>query len=111
MALRKIPIPQGVELEDEGKRVLVRWPGDRVSEFLAFDLRAECPCASCVDEFSGKRILERDKVDSGVAVIQVGRVGRYAFQFKFSDNHSTGIYTYEKMWQDSGPPDAGTPAE
>lgn len=97
MALKQTPIPVKVELLEEGRRIEVTWQDGRVTPFTALELRAECPCAQCVDEMTGKRILNRDNVNPDVAATSHGRVGRYALQFQWSDGHSTGIYTYERL--------------
>jgi DUF971 family protein len=101
MALKRIPIPLEVVLEDEGRSVRVVWEGGRVSSFSAFELRAQCPCAVCVDEMTGERILKREEIDPGVAAVSFARVGRYALQFQWSDGHATGIYAYERLYQES----------
>jgi DUF971 family protein len=97
MGLRSTPIPAGVDLEDGGKRITVRWADGKTSTYAAFDLRARCPCASCVDEFTGRRLLDPRRVDAEVAAVHWSRVGRYALQIQWSDGHSTGIYTYERL--------------
>jgi DUF971 family protein len=97
MALKRIPIPVRVELQDDGKRIAVHWQDGRIDAYSAFELRAECPCADCVDEFSGKRLLRREDVDPAVSAVAHGPVGRYAIQFQWSDGHRTGIYTYERL--------------
>jgi DUF971 family protein len=108
MALKRIPAPVRVHLAEDGKQIVIDWQDGLVTEFLAFDLRAECPCAGCVDEMSGRRTLKRGDVDPGIAAVAHGRVGRYALQFQWSDGHTTGIYTYERLrdqssWDQSRP--------
>jgi DUF971 family protein len=97
MALKQIPIPVKVDLLEDGRRIEVTWQDGQVTPFAAFDLRAECPCAQCVDEMTGIRTLNRDDVNPEVGATSHGRVGRYALQFQWSDGHSTGIYTYERL--------------
>lgn len=97
MTLKRIPVPTGIELAEEGRRIVLSWPDGEVTEHAAYDLRAECPCAVCVDELTGRRILSRDRVDPGVRALDFGRIGRYAVQFRWSDGHSTGIYSYERL--------------
>lgn len=101
MALKRIPVPTRIDLADEGKRVVLSWPDGRVTDHAAFELRAECPCAVCVDELTGKRTLSREQVDRGVRALDYGRIGRYAVQFRWSDGHTTGIYAYERLRGDS----------
>ncbi len=99
MALKRIPVPTGLELDDDGAMVVVTWPEGRVDRLAAFELRAVCPCARCVDEISGKRTLKLVDVDPDVRATAVGRVGRYAVQIRWSDGHDTGIYTYEALYE------------
>jgi ATP-binding protein involved in chromosome partitioning len=106
MALKRIPIPTRIALEDEGARIALTWEGGATSEFRAFDLRAACPCAGCVDELTGIRTLRDDDVDPAVKAVTSGRVGRYAVAFQWSDGHSSGIYTYESLRVGRFGPDA-----
>jgi DUF971 family protein len=97
MALRKLPIPHHIELEEDGARIVLQWPDGRVTRHAAFDLRAHCPCAVCVDEMTGKRILDPARVSPDIRALSYARVGRYAVQFQWSDGHTTGIYPYERL--------------
>ncbi len=99
MALKRVPIPTGLDIDDDGATVAVIWPGNRIDRLAAFELRAVCPCARCVDEITGKRTLKLVDVDPDVRAVAVGRVGRYALQIRWSDGHDTGIYTYEDLFE------------
>ena len=101
MALKRTPIPQDIEFPDEGRTIRITWDGGRIVSFASFDLRAECPCASCVEELTGKRILRREDVDPQVAATGFARIGRYALQFQWSDGHSTGIYSYSRLYEEN----------
>ena len=94
MALKRVPVPVRVDLEDGGRVIAVTWPDRRVDRFKAYDLRVACPCALCVDEMSGIRTLDPDEVDPRVSAVAQAPVGRYALQVDWSDGHRTGIYTY-----------------
>lgn len=100
MALKRIPLPVRVDLDGGGQHIEVTWQDGRTLRYSAFELRAECPCAQCVDELTGKRTLRREQVADDVAAQEVGRVGRYALRFQWSDGHNTGIYTYERLLSD-----------
>jgi DUF971 family protein len=63
-----------------------------------FEIRFVCPCASCVDENTGKRILKREDVAQDVRPTGVSLVGRYAVQIQWSDLHSTGMYAFDQLW-------------
>jgi DUF971 family protein len=105
MALARTPIPLRIDLEDGGVRIAVAWPGDRITRFDAFALRAECPCAGCVDEMTGRRTLRVEDLDPGVRAVDYGWIGRYAVRFVWSDGHDTGLFTFERLLAGPG----GTP--
>ncbi len=96
-----IPLPTQVDLADDGRRIEIKWQDGRRTQHSAFELRAQCPCASCVHEFSGEQLLKIEDVDENVAASGFHKVGRYALQFDWSDGHSTGIYTYERLRDDT----------
>ena len=50
-----------------------------------------------VDELTGIRTLRDEDVDPAVKAVTSRRVGRYAVAFRWSDGHSSGIYTYESL--------------
>lgn len=64
-----------------------------------FDLRFECPCASCVDEMTGQRRLTREQVKPDVKPTGIRIVGRYAAQISWNDGHSTGMYHFERLFE------------
>jgi DUF971 family protein len=98
MALRRIPVPETIELADDGARIVLTWPGGTVTEHSALELRRACPCAVCIDEMTGRRLLDPGRVPADVRARQCSRVGRYAVQFSWSDGHSTGIYPYQTLY-------------
>lgn len=54
-------------------------------------------CASCVDEDTGKRVLDERRVPLDIRIESYTPVGRYALAFSFSDRHSTGIFSYKYL--------------
>ncbi|MBP9864815.1 MAG: DUF971 domain-containing protein [Candidatus Omnitrophica bacterium] len=60
-------------------------------------LRFHCPCAGCVDEMTGERRIRLDQVKKDIRILDWKTVGNYAFQFRWSDGHQTGIYSYEYL--------------
>ena len=59
---------------------------------------ASAPCATCVDEVTGKRIVGEAALPILVYPTKIEPVGRYAIQIFWSDGHSTGIYTWERLY-------------
>jgi DUF971 family protein len=73
----------------------VTWNDGHLGCYPSWYLRENCPCASCVEEFSGERKIPRGSIPANLERIDVGLVGNYALSFRWSDGHSTGIYTFE----------------
>lgn len=84
-----------------GNEVAIKWE-DGSEGFIAMDqLRKLSPSA----ETTGERDLlgnqftgdQRDMSFAGVTVTSWKVVGNYAIQFSFSDNHSSGLYTFDYL--------------
>jgi DUF971 family protein len=75
----------------------ITWNDGHFSSFPSWYLREKCPCALCVEEFSGVRRIEPGSVPSTVERVAIGPVGNYALHFSWSDGHSTGIYTFDYL--------------
>ena len=61
------------------------------------DLRLACPCAHCVDEYTGEKILNPNSVPQTILPKRIKSIGRYAINIEWSDGHKTGIYTFESL--------------
>jgi len=86
------------DIRQEGADVLrISWNDGAESRIPVFDLRANCPCANCVDELTGERILDPKRVDPDVKPKSLESVGNYALKIVWSDGHDTGIYTWERL--------------
>ena len=75
-------------------RIEIEWADGGSSAYSAAELRAACPCASCVDELSGRRVHDPASVPSDLRHDEVKLVGNYAIALRFSDGHHTGIYSF-----------------
>ncbi|MDB2447170.1 DUF971 domain-containing protein [bacterium] len=75
----------------------IKWTDNQDSKFDVVELRRQCPCAACVDEHTGKRILKPEMVEDTVRPERINSVGRYALTITFNDGHSTGIYTFKML--------------
>lgn len=62
-------------------------------------LRCACPCALCVDEHTGVKMLDDSTVPDDIKLAKIQSVGRYAASLVFSDGHSSGIYPYDKLYK------------
>ena len=72
----------------------ITWTDGHESTYDVRQLRLACPCAQCIDEMTGKKILAEATVPAEVKPVVINPVGRYAIHIEWSDGHRTGIYTY-----------------
>lgn len=78
-------------------RTDITWNDGHFSSYPSWYLRENCPCATCVEEFTGRRILVKGSIPSSLERLGVVSVGNYALNFTFNDGHGTGIYTFEYL--------------
>jgi ATP-binding protein involved in chromosome partitioning len=89
-------IPYAINRQDDG--LLVEWEENRHRAFYpARLLRLACPCAGCVEEMSGRPLLDPASVLPDIRPVSVQLVGAYGLRINWSDGHSTGIYTFEHL--------------
>lgn len=81
----------------DDRTLAIEWTDGKNQTFDVVTLRRQCPCASCVDEFTHKRLLKDNDIPETVRPRSIESVGRYALKVDFSDGHSTGIYTFAKL--------------
>ncbi len=79
----------------DGSGLVLAWDDGRRDVLPMLLVRARCPCAGCVDEWSGKRLLNVTKLAPDVRAVKLGEVGRYALQISWSDGHESGIYSWD----------------
>ncbi len=83
------------KIEQLDKHILgIEWTDGHRSRWRLAHLRRHCPCASCIDEWTGKPILKPEEVDDNLSATVVESVGRYALTIRFADGHNTGIYSF-----------------
>lgn len=87
--------PDDIGPTPDGTQLRIRWKDGAEHTYTPRELRLRCPCAGCVDEMTGERILVPSMVPEGVYPEAIHYVGRYALRFVWSDGHSTGIYPFE----------------
>jgi DUF971 family protein len=72
----------------------IRWPDGHESIYGTRYLRGLCRCAVCVDEWTGKKLVEQAQIPKDIHPIHIEGVGRYGIRIQWSDGHGTGIYTF-----------------
>ncbi len=63
------------------------------------ELRFDCPCATCVDEMTGKRTLRKESLKPDVKPMKIEPVGRYGVHIEWSDGHRTGMYHFDTLYK------------
>ncbi len=86
-------IPKDMNWIDKGV-FGIEWSDGHQSVYPVRHLRENCPCAACVDEWTGERRLNPESIPLLIMLKDIEPVGNYALRFKWSDGHETGIYTF-----------------
>jgi ATP-binding protein involved in chromosome partitioning len=90
------PVPTGLKQKSPSE-LEICWSDGQTRLYPVRELRLACPCALCVDETSGRRILDPSQVPQDIRPIQITPVGRYALNVSWTDGHHSGIYTFETL--------------
>ena len=78
-------------------RVEIEWSDGRTTVYTPSELRGLCPCAQCVSETTGVRMVDPAQIPRDLTQSDLAMVGNYAITMRFSDGHHTGIYTFEYL--------------
>jgi ATP-binding protein involved in chromosome partitioning len=81
----------------DSRRLDILWADGTVRHYAVRDLRLACPCAMCVEETSGREILDPKTIGEDIEPRVISSVGRYAITVQWSDGHSTGIYPFDRL--------------
>ena len=88
--------PANMRLLDDGT-LYIKWDDNLESRMPPRWLRARCPCAACVEKWTGKRTVGEEQVSPEVKPRKMAPVGNYAIQIDWSDGHTTGIYSWDYL--------------
>jgi DUF971 family protein len=81
-------------IEESDNELTIEWSDGSESKYQAASLRRSCPCAGCINEWTGEKMLNDASVPNDIHFTHISIVGRYALNFHFSDGHDTGIYSF-----------------
>jgi DUF971 family protein len=84
-------------IEESDRELTIHWSDNSERKYIASDLRRACPCATCVNEWTGEKVLNDDSIPHDMTFSGISVVGRYALNFRFSDGHETGIYSFKYL--------------
>lgn len=75
-------------------RLEIEWNDGHRTVYTTAELRRICPCARCVNELTGQRMLDPRSIPDFLSHLEVRLVGNYALAIRFSDQHDTGIFPF-----------------
>ncbi len=78
-----------------GRGVVVTWPDGREQDIDPAELRRSCRCAHCVEEMTGKRLLDPASVPADIYPTEIHPMGNYAVAIHWSDGHTSSIYPFD----------------
>ena len=81
-------------VEESDSEISIKWSDDVETRYTALTLRSSCPCAGCINEWTGEKMLDESKIPRDISFEHTSIVGRYALNFHFSDGHDTGIFSF-----------------
>ena len=73
------------------------WSDDKECIYKLCELRFNCQCALCKHEVTREQLIKLENIPEDIKLLKVELVGNYALHFTWSDNHTTGIYSYEHL--------------
>ncbi|EMF83701.1 PF06155 family protein [Leptospira weilii serovar Topaz str. LT2116] len=90
----KATTPDQIDFDENYLKIT--WKDGVISVFDLLDLRKRCPCVVCKGGHGGKVGTTTGAIQS-IRLYSINKVGRYAINPIWSDNHQTGIYSYDSL--------------
>ncbi len=84
-------------LRRDPRTLSILWEDGHRDDFDVRDLRLACPCALCISEMTGEKLLDPKTILSDVSPRQIMSIGNYAIKVDWNDGHNTGIYSFESL--------------
>jgi len=84
-------------IEESDSELSINWSDEAETKYNAADLRRACPCAGCINEWTGEKMLKAENIEDDLSFSSISIVGRYALNFHFSDGHDTGIFSFDYL--------------
>lgn len=75
----------------------ISWTDGHESVYSVKMLRENCPCANCIDEWSGEKRIKPGSIPDSIRPANLKSVGLYAVQFSWNDGHDAGLYPHELL--------------
>ena len=82
-------------LRRDPRTLSILWEDGHRDDLDVRDLRLSCGCALCIEEMSGRKLLDPKTVRADVSPRQIWSVGNYAIGFDWNDGHKSGIHSFK----------------
>lgn len=89
--------PSDIKADTQQQLLAITWNDGQAMQYPFIALRGVCPCAVCVDEMTGERILDPATIPDDLTVKDMHLVGNYAVKIVWSDGHDTGLFTWQHL--------------
>jgi DUF971 family protein len=89
--------PTSIRAHQSGQFLELTWEDGAVNRLAYHHLRAECPCASCRDEWTGQRTLDPGSIRPDLKIEGMEHIGGYAVRLGWNDGHSSGLYSWDLL--------------
>jgi len=89
------PWPTTIKKIENGKSLFIKFDDNSEFKISAELLRVECPSAD-VQNHGGPKIIVKNK--NNVLINSIEQVGNYAIRIIFSDDHSSGIFSWDLLY-------------
>ena len=91
-----IAIPTKIQLHQKSRILEIQFDDGQHFELSCEYLRTHSPSAEVQGHGPGQEVLQIGKED--VNITAINPVGNYAVQLVFDDNHDTGIYSWDHLY-------------
>jgi ATP-binding protein involved in chromosome partitioning len=81
----------------DARTLSVLWEDGHHDDFDVRDLRLACHCALCIEEMSGRKLLDPKTVRPDVSPQVISSIGNYAIGIDWNDGHNSGIYSFNHL--------------
>ena len=89
--------PQSIRALNPERLLEIVWQDNQVSRIPYHTIRCACPCAMCVNELTGERVLDPAKIPADIHPTGLGYSGNYALKIGWSDGHHSGLFSWELL--------------
>jgi len=95
--MSKSPKPTEINLHQKSRTLEIAFDDGKSFEYTCEYLRVNSPSAEVQGHGPGQEVLQIGKQD--VNIKQIEPVGNYAVQLHFDDDHNTGIYSWDTLYE------------